>query len=184
MTVLYSRRGIISREARRRRACRTKPVSLQRVIYTVHTTPRFSSNHPLPAVIQRQTKVLVIGALSCSVVQVPLPRGSGFRGSYARSFGDRPSYSPRWILLWQEAHTGTCFLFRIAITRVNPFEPRLVRPFLTCLTWCIAIPCASPHITQGHPSFDLVRSRTFIRTMSTSGESVKAPLRTDQSVFL
>jgi len=133
---------------------------------------------------QRQTEVPVIGALSYSVVQVPLPLGSGFRGSYIKSFGDRPSYSPRWILLWQDVHTGTCFLFRIAITRVNPFEPRLVKPCLTCRTWCIAIPCVSPHITQGHPSFDLVRRRTFIRIKSTSGESVKAPLLIDQSVFL
>ena len=133
---------------------------------------------------QRQTEVLVIGALSCSVVQVPLPLGSGFRGSYIRSFSDRPSYSPRWILLWQDVHTGTCFLFRAAITRKNPFKPLLVKPCLTYRTWCIAIPCVSPHMTQGHPSFDLVRRRTCIRTMSISGESVKAPLRTDQSVFL
>src|SRR5258708_37626654 len=133
---------------------------------------------------QRQTEVPVIGALSYSVVQVPLPLGSGFRGSYIRSFGERPSYSPRWILLWQDVHTGTCFVFQIAITRVNPCEPRLGKPFLTRRTRCMAIPCASPHMTQGHPSFDLVRRRTFIRTMSTSGESVKAPLLVDQSVFL
>src|SRR5450755_587725 len=133
---------------------------------------------------QRQTEVPVIGALSYSVVQVPLPLGSSFRGSYTRSFKERPSYSPRWILLWQDVQTGTCFRFRAAITRVNPCEPRLVRPFLTCRTWCIAIPCVSPHMTQGHPSFDLVLRRTFIRIKSTSGESVKAPLLVDQSVFL
>jgi hypothetical protein len=175
----------MGRLARRRRACRTKPVFRRGVVYSVHTTPRFSSNRPLPASkAQRETEVLVIGALPCSVVQVLLPPGNGLRGSYKRSFRERPSYSPRWILLWQDAHTGTCFLFKIAITRVNPFEFWLVRPFLTCRTWCIAISCVSPHMTQGHPSFDLVRRRTFIRTKSTSGESVKAPLLVDQSVFL
>src|SRR5437588_8179861 len=49
MTALCPFRGIIGRVARRRRACRTKPVPLWGVVYTVHTTPRFSSNHPLPA---------------------------------------------------------------------------------------------------------------------------------------
>src|SRR6266566_4075906 len=49
MTALCPLRGIIGRVARRRRACRTKPVPLWVVVYTVHTTPRFSSNHPLPA---------------------------------------------------------------------------------------------------------------------------------------
>src|SRR5450755_1549164 len=83
---------------------------------------------------QRQTEVPVIGALSYSVVQVPLPLGSGFRGSYIKSFSDRPSYSPRWILLWQDVHTGTCFLFRAAITRKNPFKPLLVKPCLTYRT--------------------------------------------------
>src|SRR5947209_15619003 len=161
-----------------------KPVSRQGVVYAVHTTPRFSSNRPLPASKPSDRQRFWLLARCRVQLFRCLPLGSGFRGSYAKSLRERPSYSPRWILLWQDAHTGTCFLFRIAITRVNPLEFRLVRPFLTCRTWCIAIPCISPHMTQGHPSFDLVRSRSFMRTRSISGESVNAPLRTDQSVFL
>jgi hypothetical protein len=126
---------IIGRVARRRRACRTKPESHQRMV--LHN-PYDSAFFPKPSApgeqAQRQTEVPVIGALSRSVVQVPLPLGSGFRGSYIRSFSDRPSYSPRWILLWQDVHTGTCFLFRAAITRKNPFKPLLVKPCLTYRT--------------------------------------------------
>src|SRR5258708_3787435 len=105
------------------------PVSLHVMVCTVHTTSRFSKAIRSRRLSQRQTEVLVIGASSCSVVQGPVPLGSGLRASYASSF------SP-------------------------------------------------PHMTQGHPSFDLVRRRTFIRTKSTSGESVKAPLLVVQSAFL
>jgi len=62
---------IIGRVARRRRACRTKPESHQRLALHNPYNSAFFRNRLLPAIAQRQTEVPIVGALSYSVIQVP-----------------------------------------------------------------------------------------------------------------